>query len=294
MKPIIYFDNLTPEVRRLLLETYKIDDLDVEDVFTDTQLSKIEHRGNYLYVSLQFPQFNKQERQFEVKEVHCFVGHNFFIAINKNNFKDLNQFISYQDELAANYKTTFGLFYEMVDIFVTSLFRAIGKFKTEISTLEKNIFNFALKDDLVTEILILKRNIINFESCVNPLLEAVYELETKYKALIGDEGAERLDDTLDKLKKLQNNVLNFREQMTLLSESNDAQISRSTNQILKALTSISLIAVAPTFLAAFFGMNLYFGWPAESTSYYPLVFVVCTMFVSVVFMIWYFKKRNWI
>jgi Mg2+ and Co2+ transporter CorA len=46
-------------IARELEEQYNVTDLDVEDVTTNTQLSKLEKRKEYLYVALQFPDLRK-------------------------------------------------------------------------------------------------------------------------------------------------------------------------------------------------------------------------------------------
>jgi magnesium transporter len=287
------FDTLDDQLRLLLLEKYKIDELDVEDVFTNTQLSKIEYHRGYLYVSLQFPAYNKQRQEFVIKEVHSFVTDEFFITINKNNYNHLNEFSQYYLEISQDYESTFNLFYEMMDIFITAQFRAIIKFKKEIKQLEDEIFDFETVDDAIKQILVLKRNLVVFQSIIEPLMETLINLQTRFIKITDQKDIERLDDSLDKLKKIVNNIKTFRDQMQLLRETNEAVVNRSTNEIIKVLTAMSLIVIPPMFVTSFFGMNVYFGWNPDR-DWIPVVIAGGLIFISTIGLYLFFRKKKWI
>ena len=102
-----------------------------------------------------------------------------------------------------------------------------------------------------------------------------------------------LDDSLDKVKKMINNLNNFREQMTMISETNEALIARNTNDTIKILTAVSLIAVIPTAITSFFGMNVYFGWTTID-SYFPVALISFVVVSATVITLFYFKKKRWL
>ncbi len=73
---------LDKDLKDSMSSQYGIAELDIEDVFTDTQLSKIEARKTYLYVCLQFPEYDRSIRQFFIKEIHIFVAPKFLLLID--------------------------------------------------------------------------------------------------------------------------------------------------------------------------------------------------------------------
>jgi magnesium transporter len=138
------------------------------------------------------------------------------------------------------------------------LFKVIGKFRLEIKDVENQLFTTNTSKDLLLEIIIIKRNLINYISIISPLLKVITELETKYKDTITENGLLKVDDSLDKIEKILNNLANYRDQITLLKETEQSLVARSTNDTVKKLTGINLLIFVPTLVTSFFGMNVYF------------------------------------
>jgi len=286
---------LDQEIKEKMSTFYGIDELDIEDVFTDTQLSKVEYKDNYLYICIQFPEYDRSIRQFIIKEAHIFVAPKFLLLIDKDESTFINQFNNIKNKIITNDNiTSFELFYEILDFIITKLTHVIFKFKKEISVIENEIFNFKTQEDLLKEILIIKRNLINFESVIHPIETLINDLETKKNIFLTHVEVELLDDTLDKVKKLLNNLHNFKGLMELITETNEVLIARNTNQIIKALTSVNIIVLVPTIIASFFGMNIYFGWDPQLPNYTGLLLVLAIIVSTTVIILLYFKKKGWI
>lgn len=290
---------MTSDLKQILSAVYEINDLDIEDVFTDTQLSKYERRDNYMYVSLQFPEFDKDLKRVVAKELHCFVGAKFLLIINKHDFRQFQKFDEFKKDevLEENQKSVFA-FYEILDFIVTRLFRALRKFKIEVENLE-NRLNDDLTHDLITEIQIVKRNLINFISLISPLQDLIYDLQIHYNKFLqnnedGVSNVELLDDSLDKVKRMLNNLRNYSQQVTIIGETNEALIARNTNQVIKLMTAVSIFALVPSGLAGFFGMNIYMGWDPAEKDFRPLILAIVLMGTMMGGAIYYFKKHKWI
>lgn len=287
----VQIDILDDSVKSLLAQQYAIEPLDIEDVYTNTQLSKIEQRKDYLYVILEFPQYLKQTKQFIVKEIHCFVGHDFFLVIDKHGYDYFKEFASLYSSADQTVSSSFGMFCEMLDYIITRIFPVVGKFRTEIGFIEEQVFD-DIENDLLPDILIVRKNVVNFMSIMYPLELCVHDLQFKYTKFVGVDDQEKLDDSLDKIKKMLNNLSNFKEQITMLNETNEAQIARSTNRTVRTLTAINIIIFVPSLIAAIFGMNIYFGWQPDTTSFMPLIVIICIMFVASSGSIAYFRYKK--
>ena len=281
-------------LKQRLFEEFRVDALDVEDVFTYTQLAKIERKEHYLYVALHFPQFDHVSRHFRSKEVHCFVTDTKLLVVDKDGFSALKDF-----EEVYHWKldswSSFDAFYELLDYIVTRMFRVIGKFREEIKAVESTLFDERDSSEaMLLEILIIKRNLINYLSIIGPLLKVLTDLETKYTSTLTKLGLEKIDDSRDKIEKIVNNLANFRDQITLLKETNETLIAQSTNQTVKKLTGINLLVFVPTLITSFFGMNVYFGALGQEASYEWVGRIVIFMFISTLLVYAYFRKRDWI
>jgi Mg2+ and Co2+ transporter CorA len=214
-----YSHSFDSQMEDLLLTKYQILDYDVEDITAQTQLSKAEIRQNYVYVAIQLPEYDKASQKFVVKDLHCFISSRFFLVIDRNESKHFKQFITFQERILSEEESIdpFIIFYELLDYVVTKAYKAIFKFRSDIADLESDLFKFENDLDVVKDILIIKKDLINFESYIEPLQDTILDLEIK-SAKFHPEAKDRLDSTLDIVKKILNNLRNFKEQMNLLSE----------------------------------------------------------------------------
>lgn len=287
-----FYSGLTKELRSELTKSYHISELDIEDVFTNTQLSKIEfHR--YFYVALQLPEYDFEHRTVSIKEIHSFIHEDSLLIIDKHHYRYAE---SFYDKWKTDYKelTSFEVFFEMMDFFVTKTYQTLTHYRSDISDVERDLFDFEDTEDLLKENLIIKRNIINYLSIIAPLQALIEEMQVKHAKTIGPKGVELLDDSLDKVKKIINTSHNLEKQMNLLIDTNESLISRSTNETIKLLTSFNIIMLVPTFFASFFGMNIYFGWIPESESYLQLVGIILLMVISSMLAYLFFRRKHWL
>jgi magnesium transporter len=286
----LYFTGVDDDLERTLGEDYNIDESDVEDIFTDTQLSKIEIREKYIYIAIQFPEFDKSTQRFIIKDLHCFVSDDWLIVIDKNEYKHFKQFINFEQQI-VDFMNSFLMFAELLDFCTTKTYKMITKFKSQIIELESDLFTFQDDLDVLKDILIFKKNIINFQSVIEPLRGVMVELQQKNKKLRPID-VEWLDNSLDTIKKIINNLQNFKEQMVLLSDTNEALINRTTNNRVRTLTAVSLIGLVPSFWVGFFGMNVHFGFSEDSLV--PLILISSIIFVSCGGLLLLFRKKGFV
>ena len=282
-------------LKQLLEDKFQIQEEDVEDVFSSTQLSKVERRTWYVYFALQFPTFSSENLYIQIKQIHCFVSPAYLFVIDESGYQIPEEFQSIVDHLLEDGATTsFDAFYELLDDSVVKMFRILYRIQTSIKDIEGILFEWDTEEDQIRDIQTVKKNIINFKSILEPLEDLVIEMIEQKSKYVDTEGREDLDDSLDKLKKLINKLENFRDTMTLLTETNELLIARSTNKTIKILTVVNLFLLVPTIVVGFFGMNVYFGWSDQSSSFRPLIVIVLTAAALMSLGFIYFKKKKWI
>ncbi len=180
---------------------------------------------------------------------------------------------------------------------VVEMFDILAKIQLRIESIEKSIFQNISNNDQLSEIQNLKKNIINFKSVIAPL----YEVFENYL----EENAKKLDihvqghvkDVLRKIKKLRDNLEDFHGITKLLSETNETLIARSTNETIKRLTLFNALLIGPSTIAAFFGMNIHFGWFTDNASngeIAPLLGIMLIMLIMTSCVYLFFRKKNWI
>ncbi len=285
-------DNFDDKSREILLQNFQVSKLDIEDVFTSFQLSKIELRKEYIYVALQFPEFDRSSRTFVGKELHLFVSHDNFLLINKHDLKHAQVFQETKNQILtkSEINNSFSIFYELLDFCLTQEYRVLHKFRSEIEVVMEDIFNTNTDQDQILIIQEIKRNLVNFHNLMEPLADVVVDLQTKYHSSIDEYGIEKLDDSLDKIKKILNNLQNFQEQISIVSETNEAITARSTDRSIRTLTLVNIVLLVPTIITSFFGMNVYFGWSENNP--WPVSAIVFTILLATILFVLLLRRTK--
>ena len=289
---------LTDHLREKLAKEFHIHEDDLDDMYSPTQLSKFEIRKNYAYFALQFADKDPSNR-ISTQQIHCFVSAKYLFVIDEDNFIGVKEFDRIRNHLVdkENYNS-FDLFYELLDISVIRMFGLLHAIHSRVRVMESTIFSEEhLANDQISEIQDIKKNIINFKSLLAPLYDILEELTLKHTELIDETGKEAIDDSLDKIKKLVNRLDNFRDTMKLLTETNEMIIARNTNQTVRRLTLFNVLLLGPSFIAAFFGMNMHFGWLSALSNRHdilPLVLIIIFMVSLTLSMFLFFRSKKWV
>ncbi|MCB1233231.1 MAG: magnesium transporter CorA, partial [Verrucomicrobiae bacterium] len=104
------------------------------------------------------------------------------------------------------------------------------------------------------------------------------------------------DDIVDAHERIWDMLENYKEVVVALEETNESIISHKVNDILRVLTSISVIVLPLTLIASIFGMNVGLpggGDPADGPDFHFFI-VVGVMLVLLIGMVAYFRKRHWL
>jgi magnesium transporter len=84
---------------------------------------------------------------------------------------------------------------------------------------------------------------------------------------------------------------NYKEVAEALEETNESVISHRVNDILRVLTSISVIVLPLTLIASIWGMNSHVPGEQSTTGFW---IVIGCMVAILLGMIIYFKRRGWL
>jgi magnesium transporter len=84
---------------------------------------------------------------------------------------------------------------------------------------------------------------------------------------------------------------NYKEVVEALEETNESLISHRLNNVLRVLTSISVVILPLTLIASIWGMNT--GLPGKD-SIHAFWVILIVMFCVLVSMLAFFRKRGWL
>ena len=184
------------------------------------------------------------------------------------------------------------LLYRIVDDGFDYCFPMLRKIGNKLDVLEEEIFE-GLSEEIVRDISNVKQEIINFRKVIRPQRPVLRDLEkVKQRYLAPDMDLEiYFDDIVDAHERIWDILENYKEVVEALEDTNESVISHRVNDILRVLTSISVIVLPLTLLASIWGMNV--GVPGEQnmTAFWVIAGVMVVLLVG---MVAFFRKRGWL
>ena len=134
---------------------------------------------------------------------------------------------------------------------------------------------------------------IFFRKVIRPQRPLLTDLErVKQRYLAADLDLEiYFDDIVDAQERIWDMLENYKEVVEALEESNEAVISHRVNDILRVLTSISVIVLPLTLLASIWGMNVGVPGQGDGTAFWVVIGLMAGLLIG---MVAWFRKRGWL
>jgi magnesium transporter len=160
----------------------------------------------------------------------------------------------------------------------------------KLERIEDEIFE-GRSTEVVRDISNVKQEIINFRRIVRPQRVAFRDLERAMDITTPEELDVYFDDVIDASERIWDTLENYKEVIEGLESTNESVLSHNVNDVLRVLTSFSVIVLPLTLVASIFGMNVLF--PGEQTAAAFWV-VVLAMAIILVGMVAFFRNRGWL
>ncbi len=294
----VKIDRYGPAEQAWLEENFDFHALDLEDVASRNQRPKIDEYDDYLFIVLHFPVFDSAAGRLGTGELDLFVGPGLLVSIPNQPLQPVEYLFErcrakeeLRDQLFA--RGSGYLLYRLVDDSFDYCFPMLRKIGNKLDALEEDIFSGGRSGELVRDISNAKQEIINFRKVIRPQRPVLRDLEkVKGRYLAPEIDLEiYFDDIVDAHERIWDMLENYKEVVEALDETNESVIGHRVNDILRVLTSISVIVLPLTLLASIWGMNV--GVPGEGSdgAFYG---IVAAMLLIMLGMIAFFRKRGWL
>ncbi len=269
--------------------------LNLEDLLSQTERPKIDEGDEYLFVVMQFPVWDKRSRISRPSEVEFILGRNFLVTVHDGGLKPLVELFRRCAQESGERQRFMArgandAFYMIVDQLVDYIFPILQKVDQNIHAIEDRIFDGSTRD-LITQIAVVRRDIIALRRIIRHLVPILEALERTEHPIIREDLEEYFGDTVDHIYRARDIIDENAEVIAGLSETADTLISHRTNEVIRALTIISVVFMPLTLVSGIYGMNI--GLPLDE---HPLAFIVIVgvMLTIVIFMLLFFRRRGWI
>src|SRR3954451_8417484 len=283
--------------RAWLEEHFDFHALDLEDVLSRNQRPKIDVYDDYLFIVLHFPVFDPQAGRLGTGELDLFVGPDYLVTIPKQPLQPVEYLFercrSKEEMREQLFSRGSGyLLYRLVDDSFDYCFPMLRKIGNKLDALEDDIFE-GRSEEVVRDISNVKQEIINFRKVIRPQRPVLRDLEkVKQRYLATDLDLEiYFDDIVDAHERIWDMLENYKEVAQALEETNESVISHRVNDILRVLTSITVIVLPLTLIASVMGMNTWVPSQGHEAGFFTVLGLMLAVLVG---MVAYFRRRKWL
>ncbi|MFA5029307.1 MAG: magnesium transporter CorA family protein [Patescibacteria group bacterium] len=281
-----------------LRRKYKFNELDLKDSFASqyAQRPKFYQRQNYCFLILQFPFYNSKSRSIEPEEVDFFIGRDFVITVHKNNLPPLTEIFNLcsSDEFYCRQYLTgnnAALLYEIIVRLQEYCYPILDHISLDVKNIEKNIFA-GHERRMVTEILNIKRNILNFrkimENHKNVIQKIIHEGVEYFPV---NKQKAYYNNLIEHTKNIWDLLNSHKEMIEALEDTNGSLVYFKLNDIMRTLTVFSVLILPLSLISGIFGMNTVIGMPFldNQAGFWG---VIILMLLTVLFLLFIFKKKK--
>lgn len=274
-------------------EIFSLHPLVMEDVMNTYQRPKVEEYEDYVFLVLHAMHFERENSDLDNEQVSLVLGKDWLISFQEGRHELFRSVLERIErgrgrirKLGVDY-----LAYVLMDAVVDQYFVALEGMGEEVERLEEELLDKP-NQNTMHRLHQLKRQCLAFRKAVWPLREVVSWLSRDESGLVRSEVRPFLRDLYDHTIQVIDQVETLRDLLSGLMDLYLSSVSNRMNEVMKVLTIIATMFIPLTFLAGLYGMNFKVMPELEWKWGYPLVLIV--MLVSVVGMLYYFRRKKWI
>lgn len=275
---------------------FKIDNFMLADIMNTVRRTKLEESHEFLFFNIKSILPTENSDNINVEQISFLLKEGVLISFQEKRsdfFTHIRERIRTHSGLVREKKSDY-LLYVLLDAIMENFYITL---ENEEDKLEE-LINLSKQspDPVILERIEKHRDNFNFlKRSIIPLRDSLYDI----KSIKDDNVFNAMEsDTFSFFARLHQKSLELLEQiesdMGSLESASNFLFSAQThkmNEIMKTLTIVSAIFIPLTFIVGVYGMN--FEYMPELSRHYGYHTVMGAMFLIVVGMIIYFKKRRW-
>lgn len=243
-----------------LHEHFNIHPLAIEEFFTPTYQPKAVSYDNCLFLSVHIPLFDVVNRTTYSGELDIIITKTHLITAHRHKIYQLEKFFhdiatsEGKQRLHLN-KTPAHLLYTVLEILLESCFPRLNHISQNLDLIEDQVFAEKEKE-MVLEISIVKRDILNFRRAIKPQRAIIESIIQKENLLIPNELRAYFQDLIGTNIRIWNILENNKEIIESLEETNNSLLSNKLDVTMKVLTVFSAILLPISAYSAVMAMSV--------------------------------------
>ncbi len=278
----------------ILQEEYNVSQEIIQDILDNDERPRYETDDDYNMVILRIPVENQNADGSGITYttyplgVIMFDDYTVTICNVPNNVLPVAQPSVYRNSSQPVYDVvnfTLNLFIRSANSFMYYL-RQIYR---HTSLIEAEI-EHAISNKVLSRLLMLQKCVVFFQTSLKSNEAVLAKFKNSRRTSISEMNEDLFEDALIETKQAVEMSNIYYNIQTSLKDTFDSVISNNLNQVMKQMTSISIILMIPTLIASFYGMNVRNGWEEE---WWAMPVVVLFSIVAAVAGIFISKKKDW-
>jgi len=268
-----------------LARRFHLHELQIEDCRHRPQRAKVDEYGTYMFAVLKQLIPDAQEPAFDDFDV--FLGPDFLITVHQGDCVFLEKLCRWVQE---NHVTRLDrVLYEITDLIVDDYLAFLDDSSENISKVESLVLERP-EPSVLREIFQLKRRLIDFRRNASGMRDVMNAIIRREGGLTGDDLDLYFRDVYDHLVRAVDLVEAQRDLLTGSLDIYLSAVANRTNEVMKVLTIYGTLALPLVVITGFFGMNLHLPW---SNNPQGVWYASALMLISIVGVLWYFKRKRW-
>ncbi|HEU5318475.1 MAG TPA: magnesium/cobalt transporter CorA [Chloroflexota bacterium] len=295
----------TPEEMALVAGEFGLHPLAVEDAGKGNQRPKIDPYDTFyfmvVYALEQIEEAGPDGRmrstgRFRIQEVDLFIGERYLITVHRAPLAFLDQLGDRWRKNSQAINEGIGvLVYTLLDGIVDEYFPVLDSIIERVEELEEVLFTGVVHEGRMYDMRSLfqiKRDLLNLRRVIAPERDALLVLARQEIHLFDRKIAVYFQDVYDHVVRVTDAIDIYQDLLTNALESYLSLVNNNLNQVMKTLTSLTVMLVVPTLIAGIYGMN--FDNMPELHWEFGYPFALLLMALSAGTLFYYFRRKRWL
>jgi len=287
-----------PEICLPILQSFGFHPLAIDDALQETHVPKLDDWGDYLYIVLNY--MNAREKgdswETEVDELDIFLGQNYIVTHHDYPVAAIDETWAACDRDPRNVQEGADhLLYKIADNLVAGYMPAVEKIDSAIDQIEDQVFDRPSPRTL-EKLFALKRVLLAMRRILLPQREVLNKLARDDYKVIDPRDRIFFRDIYDHLVRLHDINESLRDLVGGALDTYLSVVNNRMNEIMKTLTTITVLFMPLSVLTGFFGMNFFepLGTLKSWTTNPVFYLTLATFFILPISMYIWMRRRTWI
>jgi magnesium transporter len=278
-----------------LQENFDIHPLAIEEFVTPTYRPKATEYHNCIFLTIHIPLFDTKSRTTYPGELDIVITKDHLITGHVKEILQLEEFFSKLEASEGQRRTYMSnspahLLYNILEMLLDSCFPRLDHIHEKLEDIEEQVFNGKEKE-MVYEISVVKRDILNFRRTLKPQRHIIESLAQMKSDLIPNELSPYFQDLTGTNIRLWNALESNKETIESMEETNNSLLSNKLDLTMKVLTIFSAIFLPMTLYSNVMSMSTNIPLSHNNEGFWIHTAIMLIISIFTILLFW---KKKWL